>query len=117
MKTSLKRPRSAALFSGPITDTLGARIAFNRSDAKDNWIDVINSNQFETGPLGPVQTAFRTGNSEIETEFVLATLLWEPTDNFFLRSSSTLISKTMKTGPGYGAHSKGLVPDRRCASG
>ena len=70
------------IISGPLSDTLGVRIAFNRSEADDSWLDVINSDQFETGPAGPVQTAFETGNSELETTFVLATLLWEPTDNF-----------------------------------
>ncbi len=70
------------IISGPLSDTLGARIAFGRSDADDSWIKVINSDQFETGPTGPVQTAFGTGNAELETSFVLATLLWEPTDNF-----------------------------------
>ena len=70
------------IISGPLSDTLGARIAFGRSDADDSWIKVINSDQFETGPTGPVQTAFGTGNAELETSFVLATLLWEPTENF-----------------------------------
>ena len=70
------------IISGPLSDTLGARIAFGRSEADDSWIDVVNSDQFETGPAGPVQTAFGTGNSELETSFVLGTLLWEPAENF-----------------------------------
>lgn len=97
------------IISGPITETLGARIAFNMSDAKDHWIDVINSNQFETGPFGPVQTAFETGNSEIEKEFVLATLLWEPTDNFTAKLKYSHL-ETNESGPGYGAIQKVWCP-------
>ena len=70
------------VISGPLSDTLGARIAFGRSEADDNWVKAINSDQFETGPTGPIQTAFATDNSELETSFVLGTLRWEPTDNF-----------------------------------
>ena len=70
------------IISGPLSDTLGARIAFGWSDAQDSWIKAINSDQFETGPAGPIQTAFATENSELETSFVLGTLLWEPADNF-----------------------------------
>ena len=70
------------IISGPLSDTLGARIAFSRSDADDSWRKVINEDRFEQGPAGPVQTGFHTGNSRLETTYVLGTLLWEPAENF-----------------------------------
>ena len=70
------------IISGPLSDTLGARIAFGRSEANDSWQKIVNFDRFEQGPTGPVQTAFRTGQPEQETSFVLGTLLWEPIDNF-----------------------------------
>lgn len=97
------------IISGPITDTLGARIAFNRSDANDSWIDVINFDRFETGPLGPVQTAFESGDIELETTFVLATLLWEPTENFSAKLKVAHLQDD-ETGPGYGAIQKVWCP-------
>ena len=81
-ETVAKETTLRGIISGPLSDTLGARIAFGRSEADDSWIKAINSDQFETGPTGPVQTAFATENSELETSFVLGTLMWEPTDNF-----------------------------------
>ena len=68
--------------SGPLSDTLGARLAFGHSEADDSWRKVINEDRFEPGPAGPVQTGFHTGNTELDTTFLLGTLLWEPTDNF-----------------------------------
>ena len=70
------------VISGPLSDTLGARLAFGHSAAEDSWRKIINEDRFEPGPAGPVQTGFHTGNSELDTTFVLGTLLWEPTDNF-----------------------------------
>ena len=70
------------VISGPLSDTLGARLAFGRSEADGSWRKAINEDRFEPGPEGSVQTGFHTGNSELETTYVLGTLLWEPTDNF-----------------------------------
>lgn len=71
------------IISGPLGETLGGRISFGWSEADDNVIDVYNSDMFETGPTGdPIQTAFGTGNSALETLYMMGTLLWEPTDNF-----------------------------------
>ena len=70
------------IISGPLSDTLGARLAFGHSEAADSWRKVINEDRFEPGPTGPVQTGFHTGNTELDTTFLLGTLLWEPTDNF-----------------------------------
>lgn len=70
------------VLSTPITDTLGARVAFGYSDSNDNWVSAINEDRFEDGPFGPVQTASSTHNIETETIFAMGTLLWEPTDTF-----------------------------------
>ena len=70
------------VISGPLSDTLGARVAFSYSEADDSWRKAINEDRFEQGPAGPVQTGFRTGNAQLDTTYVLGTLLWEPTDSF-----------------------------------
>ena len=82
-ETEAEEVTGRGIISGPITDTLGGRLSFGWSDAKSSHVDIYNSNQFEAGPAGPVQTAFTTPrNSELETGYVMGTLLWEPTDNF-----------------------------------
>lgn len=70
------------VISGPLSDTFGARLAFGYSEANDHWVDVVSGDRFETGPEGQIQTAFETDNIELETSYFLATLQWEPTDNF-----------------------------------
>ena len=69
------------ILSSPLGDTLGGRLSFGWSEG-DALIDVYNSDQFEQGPAGPVQTAFGTPrNSELETMYLMGTLVWDLTDN------------------------------------
>ena len=70
------------IISGPITETLGARLAFGGSESDDHWFDVHNVDAFVPGPTGPIQTAFESDNIREENLFVMGTLLWEPTDTF-----------------------------------
>ena len=72
------------IISGPITDTLGARLVIGASESDDHWFDVHNVDHFVDGPVGPgtVQTGFKTKNIREDNSYLLGTLLWEPTDNF-----------------------------------
>ena len=84
-ETETEEPTLRAIFSGPLSETLGARLSLGWSDADRHAFDVINSDQFETGPMGElIQTAFATGKHPVSTEtfYGMGTLLWEPTDNF-----------------------------------
>ena len=81
-ETEAEEPTIRGIISGPLSDTLGGRISFGWSKSGKTLVDVINSDQFEPGPAGPVQTAFATGDSEIETSYAMGTLLWQPTNNF-----------------------------------
>ena len=42
------------IISGFLSDNFGLRLAFNVSEADDNWIDVVNFDRFETGKYGLV---------------------------------------------------------------
>lgn len=84
-ETEGKEPAVRAIISGPLGDTLGARLSVGWSDADNHLFDVYNIDVFETGPDGqPVQTAFSTDKDPVQTEkiFAIGTLLWEPADNF-----------------------------------
>ena len=98
-ETTAEEMTLRGIISGPLSDTLGARIAFSHSDADAAWITVHNEDRFEQGPAGPIQTAFETDDHLVEdTLFVLGTLLWEPTDNF---SAKLKVARTeeRQTGP------------------
>ena len=84
-ETEGEEPAVRAIISGPLSDTLGARLAVGWSDADNHLFDVHNMDVFETGPDGqPVQTAFGTDKHPVQIEkvFAIGTLLWEPTDQF-----------------------------------
>ena len=104
------------IISGPITDTLGARLAFNYSKANDTWFDVNSQNAFETGPLGPVQTAFEAGDVELETTFLLGTLLWKPSDTFSAKLKFAHLQDD-ETGPGYNAIQRVWCPNNDMPQG
>ena len=98
------------IISGPITDTLGARLAFGYSDSKDSWTSAINDNRFETGPFGPVQTAFSTHDFETETTFALGTLLWRPSETFSAKLKVAHLQDD-ESGPVYGLIQKVWCPN------
>lgn len=102
--------------SGPLSDTFGARLAFGYSETQDHWFTAVNEERFETGPLGPVQTAYTTGNLETETTFLLGTLLWEPTDNFSAKLKFAHLEDN-ETGPAYGAIQKIWCPNGNTPQG
>ena len=84
-ETEGEEPALRAIISGPLSDTLGARLSVGWSDADNHLFDVHNMDVFETGPDGePIQTAFGTDKHPVQTEkvFAIGTLLWEPTDDF-----------------------------------
>ena len=86
------------IISGPITETLGARLAFGVSDADDHWLEVYGEDRFEAGPTGPIQVAFEPGKIQEENLFVLGTLVWEPTDNFSAKLKVARVEDEL-TGP------------------
>ena len=74
-----------AIISGPFNETLSGRLALNWSKSDKALRNIHSLNRFETGPTGDqIQTAFAPGSQpiEIKTFYAMATLLWEPTDNF-----------------------------------
>ena len=83
-ETEAEESTIRGIISGPLGDTLGGRLSFGRSEADSSHVDVYNSEIFETDPFGnAVQVGFPTpSNSELETSYIMGTLLWEPTDNF-----------------------------------
>lgn len=83
-ETEGEEPILRAVISGPLSETLGARLSMGWSDADNSRFEAHNMDVFETGPTGaPVQTAFDTGPDPQQTEkiFIMGTLLWEPSDN------------------------------------
>ena len=82
-ETETEESTIRGILSGPVGDTLSGRLSFGFSEADAYGIDVYNSNVFETGPAGPVQVGYaKPRNQELDTSYVMGTLLWEPTDNF-----------------------------------
>ena len=89
------------IISGPLSDTLGARLAFGRTDINDSWVEAVGENRFEDTAAGRIQTAFDPGDhTEYEKSFALATLLWEPTDNFTAKLKFGYLEDN-RTGPVY----------------
>ena len=82
--TETEEPTIRGIISGPLGDTLSGRLSFGFSEADAYGSDVYNSDIFETGPTGdPVQVGFATPrNQELDTSYVMGTLLWEPSDDF-----------------------------------
>lgn len=97
------------IISGPLSETVGARLAFGRSEADDTWYTVVNENRFEVGPFGPVQTAYETGNPEQDTTFLLGTLLWQPSENFSAKLKLAHMEDNL-TGSSYGEIQKIWCP-------
>ena len=97
-ETTAEETSLRGIISGPISDTLGARLAFGGSDSDDHWFDVYNEDAFVAGPTGPVQTAFKSNNIREENLFVLGTLLWEPTDDFTAKLKVARV-EDKQTGP------------------
>ena len=82
-----EEPILRAIISGPLGDTLSARLSVGWSDAEYRF-DAYNFDAFEAGPGGvPVQTAYATGKNPVQTEkiYAIGTLLWEPTDTLSAR--------------------------------
>ncbi len=84
-ETEGEEPIVRAIVSGPLGETLSARLSLGWSDADHARFDAYNYDAFEPGPGGvPAQTAFATPKDPVQTEkiYVIGTLAWDPVDNF-----------------------------------
>lgn len=95
-----------AIVSGPLTDTLGARLSIGGSQADNALLmDVYNMDVVETGPTGdPVQTVFGTDKNPTEREnfFAMGTLVWKPTDNLSAKLKYAHLEDDLEGDPNLG---------------
>ena len=106
-ETETEEPTLRAIVSGPLSETLGARLSLGWSDADRHAFDIINFDRFETGPTGDlIQTAFATGKHPVSTEtfYGMGTLLWEPTDNFSAKLKVALMEDEADGSGYYSSH-------------